>query len=34
VHTSPALGFKKSVKGYRTSPVSIEPFALVSVGGV
>jgi len=33
-HTSPALGFKKSVKGYKPSPVSLEPFALVSVGGV
>ncbi len=34
VHTSPALGFKKSVKGYKPSPVSLEPFSLVSVGGV
>jgi peptide/nickel transport system substrate-binding protein len=33
-HTSPALGFKKSVKGYVPSPVSLEPFALVSVGGL
>ncbi|HEX9415181.1 MAG TPA: ABC transporter substrate-binding protein [Gaiellaceae bacterium] len=33
-HTSPALGFKKTVKGYKPSPVSLEPFALVSVGGV
>jgi peptide/nickel transport system substrate-binding protein len=33
-HTSPALGFKKNVKGYKTSPVSLEPFSLVSVGGV
>lgn len=33
VHTSPALGFKKSVKGYQPSPVSLEPFSLVSVGG-
>ena len=33
-HTSPALGFKKSVKGYTPSPVSLEPFALVSVGGL
>jgi peptide/nickel transport system substrate-binding protein len=32
-HTSPALGFKKSVHGYKTSPVSLEPFSLVSVGG-
>ena len=33
-HTSPALGFKKNVKGYTPSPVSLEPFALVSVGGL
>jgi peptide/nickel transport system substrate-binding protein len=33
-HTSPALGFKKTVKGYVPSPVSLEPFALVSVGGL
>jgi peptide/nickel transport system substrate-binding protein len=33
-HTSPALGFEKIVHGYKTSPVSLEPFALVSVGGV
>jgi peptide/nickel transport system substrate-binding protein len=33
-HTSPALGFKKTVNGYKPSPVSLEPFALVSVGGV
>jgi len=33
-HTSPALGFKKTVKGYKPSPVSLEPFALVSVGGI
>jgi peptide/nickel transport system substrate-binding protein len=33
-HTSPALGFKKSVRGYKPSPVSLEPFAIVSVGGV
>jgi len=33
-HTSPALGFKKSVRGYTPSPVSLEPFALVSVGGL
>jgi peptide/nickel transport system substrate-binding protein len=32
-HTSPALGFQKNVHGYKTSPVSLEPFALVSVGG-
>ncbi|MBA3717165.1 MAG: ABC transporter substrate-binding protein [Actinobacteria bacterium] len=33
-HTSPALGFKKTVNGYKPSPVSLEPFALVSIGGV
>ena len=33
-HTSPALGFKKTVKGYKPSPVSLEPFAPVSVGGI
>jgi len=33
-HTSPALGFRKTVKGYKPSPVSLEPFAPVSVGGI
>jgi len=33
-HTSPALGLRKSVKGYKPSPVSLEPFSIVSVGGV
>jgi peptide/nickel transport system substrate-binding protein len=33
-HTSPALGFQKNVKGYRPSPVSLEPFSIVTVGGV
>ena len=33
VHTSPALAFQKRVKGYVPSPVSIEPFSLVSIGG-
>jgi len=33
-HTSPALGFRKTVKGYKPSPVSLEPFSIVSVGGV
>ena len=31
-NASPALGFKKSVKGYVTSPVEIEYFAPVSFG--
>jgi peptide/nickel transport system substrate-binding protein len=31
VHTRPALAFSAKVKGYRTSPVSIEPFSLVSL---
>ena len=31
-NASPALGFKKSVKGYVASPVEIELFAPVSVG--
>jgi peptide/nickel transport system substrate-binding protein len=30
VHTKPALAFKKSVKGYVPSPVSLEPFSIVS----
>ena len=33
-HTSPALGFRKTVRGYKPSPVSLEPFSIVSVGGV
>lgn len=33
-HTKPALGFQARVKGYIPSPVSIEPFNLVSFGGV
>ncbi len=33
VHTSPALGFQKRVKGYKPSPVSIEPFSTVYIGG-
>ncbi|HVE62703.1 MAG TPA: ABC transporter substrate-binding protein [Mycobacteriales bacterium] len=32
VHTKPALAFAKNVRGYRTSPVSLEPFSLVSLG--
>ncbi len=31
VHTKPALALAKNVKGYVTSPVSLEPFSLVSV---
>jgi len=35
VHSTPALAFQKRVKGYIPSPVSLEPFQLVSiVGGV
>ena len=30
-HTKPALAFQASVKGYQTSPVSLEPFAGVSI---
>ena len=31
VHTKPALAFASNVKGYVPSPVSIEPFSIVSV---
>ena len=31
VHTKPALAFNANVKGYQTSPVSLEPFASVSI---
>ncbi len=31
VHTSPALAFQKNVVGYKPSPVSLEPFAIVQV---
>jgi peptide/nickel transport system substrate-binding protein len=31
VHTSPALAFQKNIVGYKPSPVSLEPFALVSI---
>ncbi|HVF21292.1 MAG TPA: ABC transporter substrate-binding protein [Mycobacteriales bacterium] len=31
-HTKPSLAFRKDVKGYRPSPVSLEPFSLVSMG--
>jgi peptide/nickel transport system substrate-binding protein len=32
-HSKPALGFLKTVQGYHTSPVSIEPFSTVFFGG-
>ena len=32
VHSAPALAFKKNVKGYQPSPVSLESFATVSYG--
>jgi peptide/nickel transport system substrate-binding protein len=31
VHTKPALAFKKNVKGYVASPVSLEPFSILSL---
>jgi peptide/nickel transport system substrate-binding protein len=31
VHTKPAVAFAKNVKGYVPSPVSLEPFSIVSV---
>jgi peptide/nickel transport system substrate-binding protein len=31
VHTSPALAFQANVKGYVPSPVSLEPFSIVSI---
>jgi peptide/nickel transport system substrate-binding protein len=31
VHTSPALAFRKNVVGYKPSPVSLEPFAIVRI---
>jgi peptide/nickel transport system substrate-binding protein len=31
VHTKPALAFAKDVKGYAPSPVSLEPFSIVTV---
>jgi len=33
VHSTPALAFQKRVKGYIPSPVSLEPFQLVSIVG-
>jgi peptide/nickel transport system substrate-binding protein len=32
VHSRPALAFRKNVVGYKPSPVSLEPFSLVSLG--
>ena len=32
VHTKPSLAFAKNVKGYKPSPVSLEPFSIVSLG--
>jgi len=32
VHTSPAVGLAKNVKGYKASPVGLDKFALVSLG--
>jgi peptide/nickel transport system substrate-binding protein len=32
VHTKPAIAFAKNVKGYVPSPVSLEPFSIVSLG--
>jgi peptide/nickel transport system substrate-binding protein len=33
VHTKPALAFAANVTGYQPSPVSLEPFSVVTVGG-
>jgi len=33
VHTEPALAFSANVKGYETSPVSLEPFSVVTIEG-
>ncbi len=33
VHTQPALAFTANVEGYQPSPVSLEPFAIVTVTG-
>jgi peptide/nickel transport system substrate-binding protein len=32
VHTKPAIAFTANIEGYMTSPVSLEPFSLVSIG--
>ncbi len=31
VHTKPALAFQSDVEGYVPSPVSLEPFSVVSI---
>jgi peptide/nickel transport system substrate-binding protein len=33
VHTEPALAFTANVQGYQTSPVSLEPFSIVTIEG-
>ena len=33
-HSEPALGFRADVEGYQPSPVTLEAFAPVTVGGV
>jgi hypothetical protein len=33
VHTKPALAFAACVEGYEPSPVSLEPFSIVSLEG-
>ena len=32
VHTEPALAFRSNISGYTPSPVSLEPFSIVTVG--
>jgi peptide/nickel transport system substrate-binding protein len=33
VHTEPGLAFTANVSGYKPSPVSLEPFSIVTVEG-
>jgi peptide/nickel transport system substrate-binding protein len=33
VHTKPGLAFTANVSGYEPSPVSLEPFSIVTVQG-
>ena len=33
VHTEPGLAFAANVTGYQPSPVSLEPFSVVTVEG-
>ena len=33
MHTEPALAFKSTVQGYEPSPVSLEPFSIVTIEG-